>query len=392
MLNIILLGLVSFFSDISSEMAYPLIPLYLTSAFGATPVLIGIIEGIAESLASLLKVFSGHLTDKYNKKKSVAFVGYAAGLIYKIGLVLSASWAGVLIGRIVDRVGKGIRTAPRDVLVAESTEKGNLGKSFGIHKAMDMAGSAAGILMSFFLITHLGDGVHQYKEIFLFSGVFSIIGLIILLFVKEKKQVHTIQSNRITFIKDLKKMDHNLKFYLLITLIFTLGNSSNSFILLRAKNIGFKDNYVILLYFIYNITAAIFAIPFGKLSDKIGRKKVLILGYLSFSLVYAGFAFSNSKALLIAVFVLYGFYTALITGAERAMIVEISPPELKGTFLGLHATIVGIALLPASIIAGVLWHSFGPSAPFILGALLSFTAAILLLNIKKNRQNVKTEE
>ena len=174
MWNVILLGLVSFFSDISAEMVYPIIPLYLTSTFGATPILIGLIEGIAESLASLLKVFSGYITDKWGKKKPIAFVGYAAGLVYKVALILAGSWGGVLGARVIDRVGKGIRTAPRDVMVCDSADENNLGKAFGIHKALDMAGSAIGIFISFLLLENSGKNI-AYKELFTISIIPAIL-------------------------------------------------------------------------------------------------------------------------------------------------------------------------------------------------------------------------
>ncbi|SDO07569.1 MFS transporter [Acetanaerobacterium elongatum] len=382
MLNIVLLGLTSFFSDISSEMVYPLIPLYLTSVLGATPALVGIIEGIAESLASLLKVFSGYITDKKNNKKPVAFCGYATGLVYKLALLLATSWAGILVARVIDRLGKGIRTAPRDVLVSESADKNTMGRAFGIHKALDMAGSAAGILIAYLLLAN-SAGAFDYKKLFIISIVPAIIGLAVLLFVKEKKQHEA--KEREQFWKRMKELDGNLKLYLLVAFIFTLGNSSNTFLLLRAKDVGFNDTNVVLLYFLYNITAALLSVPFGRLSDRIGRKRVLVAGYLVFAAVYAGFAFVSNSAVLVGIFILYGFYTAMTAGVERALIAEIAPPRLKGTMLGLHATIVGIALLPASVIAGFLWNLLGASAPFLLGASLSLIAAVILMLLLNRR-------
>lgn len=376
MFNIILLGLVSFFSDVSTEMVYPLIPLYLTSVFGATPVLIGIIEGIAESFASLLKVGSGYITDRYAHKKPIAFLGYATGLIYKLALIIATSWNGILAARIIDRVGKGIRTSPRDVLVAESTEPHQLGKAFGIHKALDMAGSALGILFAFCIMAGF-FGTYNYRQLFLLSTIPAGIGLCFLFFVKEKKQVHN-SKTREKFWLHIKEIDGNLKLYLLVTFFFTLGNSSNVFLLLRAKSVGFTDANVVLLYLLYNIVASLLSIPFGRLSDRIGRKKILLGAYLIFSFVYLGFGFANSPFLFIFIFGLYGVYTAMSAGAERAMIAEIAPNTLKGTVLGLHATIVGVALLPASVIAGFLWNTFGASAPFLFGAGLSLLACILL--------------
>lgn len=386
MLNIILLGLVSFFADVSTEMVYPLIPLYLTSVFGATPALIGFIEGIAESLASLLKVFSGYVTDRYQKKKRLAFIGYAGGLVYKLALLVAGSWFGILGARMIDRIGKGIRTTPRDVLVCESADSRQMGKAFGIHKAMDMAGSALGILAAYLLLIYMKsvNGHFDFKRVFALSVIPALLGLGMFLFIREKKCSQPTNA-REPFWKNVRKLDGQLKLYLLVAFLFTLGNSSNTFLLLRAKNVGFDDISVILLYLIYNASASVLAIPMGRLSDRIGRKKLLVPGYLVFALVYMGFALAFSKPFMIAIFALYGVYTAMITGVERAYIAEISPPELKGTMLGLHATIVGVALLPASIIAGFLWDWFGAPVPFIFGACLALAASVILFFLMKTR-------
>ena len=383
MWNVILLGLVSFFSDISAEMVYPIIPLYLTSAFGATPALIGLIEGIAESLASLLKVFSGYITDKWGKKKPIAFVGYATGLVYKIALIFAGSWGGNLGARVSDRVGKGIRTAPRDVMVCDSADGNNLGKAFGVHKALDMAGSAVGIFLSYLLLQNAANTA-AYKELFSISIIPAILGLLMFLFIKEKR-THVAMNKREPFWQNIKKLDGQLKLYLFVALLFTLGNSSNAFLLLRAKSVGFADNQVILLYLVFNVIASILSIPLGRLSDRVGRKKLLVSGYIVFSIVYLGFALASSQVTILLSFILYGFYSAMITGVERAYIAEISPKDLKGTMLGLHSTIVGIALLPASLIAGLLWDGFGASSPFLFGSAMSLIAALILLLFMKNQ-------
>lgn len=382
MLNIVALGLVSFFADISSEMVYPIIPLYLTSVFGATPALVGIIEGIAESLASLLKVFSGYITDKYKKKKPIALIGYAASLVYKIALIFAGSWTGILGARVIDRIGKGVRTTPRDVMVSESAEKNQMGKAFGVHKALDMAGSAIGIFSAYYILKS-SQGNFDYKNIFLMAIIPAAISLFMFLLVKEKPDTR-VAKEREPFWNNIKKLDSQLKMYLLVAFVFTLGNSSNTFLLLRAKSVGFDDTTVILLYFLYNITASILAIPLGKLSDKLGRKRILVSGYIVFSVVYLGFVFALNKTVIAAAFVLYGVYTAMTAGVERAFIAEISPKELKGTMLGLHSTIVGIALLPASTIAGFLWNLFGARVPFIFGAGMSLCAALILIIFMKN--------
>jgi MFS family permease len=387
--------MVSFFADLSTEMVYPLIPLYLTSVFGATPALVGLIEGIAESLASLLRVFGGYISDKFKRKKPIAFAGYSTGLIYKVALLFAGSWAGVLAARVIDRFGKGIRTAPRDVLVSESGGDMKLGHSFGLHKMLDMAGSAAGILGAYFIM-RAGDGEYRYKSIFVFSAIPMLFALALFIFIRETGKGVAAKSGTIKdgadgvaaggesrqkplrVFEGLRNLDGRLKLYLTVVFIFTLGNSSNTFLLLRAGNVGFDAATVVLLYFLYNIVSSLLSLPFGRLSDRLGRKRVLVAGYLVFSIVYAAFAWAGSKATIVAAFALYGVFTAATAGVERAFIAELAPRELKGTVLGLHSTIVGIALFPASLIAGLLWNAFGPVAPFALGAGLSLVAALSL--------------
>jgi MFS family permease len=383
MLNVILLGLVSFFADISSEMVYPLIPLYLSSRFGATPLLVGFIEGIAESLASLLKVFSGYLTDRTQKKKPIAFLGYSTGLIYKLALIFANSWIAILGARVIDRVGKGIRTTPRDVMVAESAQKDRTGTAFGVHKAMDMAGSALGILIAYFLVKN-SLGNTNYPFIFLISMIPAGLSLVMFFFIKEQKH-HQIKK-REPFWKHFITLPKSLKWYLLVVFLFTLGNSSNTFLLLKAKNIGFSEANVIFLYFLYNISASLLAIPAGRRSDQIGRKPVLIAAYVVFALVYFGFAVVNRTEVMVGLFILYGVYTALITGVERAYISEIAPQEVRGTLLGLHGTIIGLTLFPASMIAGVLWTMIDASAPFIFGGSLALAAALTLGFVMKDNR------
>jgi MFS family permease len=385
--NIFFIGLISFFTDISTEMVYPLIPLYLVSVFGATPALIGIIEGIAESLASLLKVYSGYLTDRFQKKKALAFSGYSTGIIYKFALIFAGSWLGILGARVIDRIGKGIRTAPRDVLVSDSADKNNMGKAFGLHKTLDMLGAGLGILITYFIIKNLNEN-YNFKTIFAFSIIPAVLGLIMFIFVKEKKEAREIKK-REPFWKNINKINGQLKFYLVVVFLFTLGHSSSAFFVLKAKAIGFDDANVILLFFVFHAVAAVFSFPFGKLSDKIGRKNLLVPGYIAFSLCYFGFAFASTKLALGIVFGLYGIYTAMIAGVERAFVAEIAPPELKGTMLGLHSTVAGIAFLPASIIAGFLWNKFGSTVPFSFGAILALISAILLIIFMKNNTGEK---
>ena len=367
--NIVLLGLVSFFTDISTEMVYPILPLYLSSIMGATPTIIGIIEGIAESLASVVKLFSGIIADKYGNKKRLAFFGYSSSVLNKIIILLSVTWAGVLCARIIDRFGKGIRTAPRDALIAESAHKSQLGKAYGLHKGLDLLGTAVGILLAYIILSR---NASDYKKIFLYSLIPAAIGIICIIFVKDRKE----KTAKKPVVFKWRTLDKRLKLFLVFIFIFTLGNSSNAFILLRAYNAGFTAQNAILLYFLYNIVASALSYPFGNLSDKIGRKNILCAGYFLYGIVYFGIGLFSDKPLFIALFVIYGFYTALTTGVERALIVEIVPETQKASALGLHAAIVGIGLLPASIIAGLLWDSINQSMPFLFGGTLAFITSI----------------
>lgn len=383
MKNILLLSIVSLLIDMSSEMVYPIIPIFLTTVLGATPSIVGIIEGIAESLASLLKTWSGYIADKYRNKKALTFLGYSGAIFYKLALLLATSWPAILVARIVDRAGKGIRTAPRDALIAESSDGKKLGGSFGFHKMFDMLGSALGILIAYFLISGVAGQAIDYRRIFLISIIPAVLGVCALIPIREKR-IERKSVKKPEF--NIRALDPRLKAFLVIIFFFTLGNSSNAFLLLRAQNAGWDAKSVILLYFLFNITASIFAFPLGRLSDRIGRRALLTVGYAFYGLVYIGFAVIATKQGMIALFAVYGLYTALTSGAERALISEISPSSLKGTMLGVYATVSGIALLPASIIAGVLWDVIGPAAPFWFSGILGLCAALavsIVLHVKK---------
>ncbi|MDR0503603.1 MAG: MFS transporter [Treponema sp.] len=381
MSNVILLGLVSLFTDISTEMVYPILPLYLTAFLGAGPAIIGIIEGIAESIASIIKLFSGIVSDRYGHKKRLAILGYASSTLNKIIILFSAAWTGVLAARIVDRFGKGIRTAPRDAMIAEAADKSRLGKAYGLHKGLDLLGTAIGILLAWLILAGFifpgGEELGRYRMIFILSLVPAFIGLVILMFVKDNVQKST--GKTIAF--NWKNLDRRLKLFLVFIFIFTLGNSSNAFILLRAYNAGFSPGGAILLYFVYNMTGSLLSYPAGTLSDKFGRKNILCTGYFLYGVVYTGIGLLSDNTAFISLFVIYGIYTALTAGVERALIVDIAPPEHKAGALGLHAAIVGIGLLPASIIAGLLWEWLGPSAPFLFGGSLAFVTCIAVFFI-----------
>ena len=372
MFNVIITGITSFLTDISSEMIYPLLPLYLTTQLGASPAIVGLIEGIAESLASLLKVFSGYISDRVQKRKGLAMLGYASSTVGKFLLFLSTSWVWVLGGRVVDRFGKGVRTAPRDALIADSTAKERRGRAFGLHRALDTAGAVVGVgLAYYFLTTRQGD----YKAVFLYSLIPAALGVAVLSLARETKAVKATASERpLSF--NWSALPTRLKAFLAVVLLFTLGNSSNQFLLLRAKNLGFPPASVLLLYMAYNIIYALFSYPAGRLSDRIGRKSLLVAGYIFYGLVYFGFALVREASYLWLLFAAYGLYIALTEGVQKALMADLAPVELRATLIGLHATFVGIGLFPASFLAGVLWDAFGAPAPFYFGGAMGLLAAL----------------
>lgn len=372
MLNIILLGITSLLTDISSEMVYPILPIYLVTKLGASPAILGFIEGIAESLASLIKVFSGYFSDKIKSRKPFTILGYASSSVGKFFLYISTSWLYVLAARVIDRFGKGVRTAPRDALIADSSLEGRRGAAFGLHRAMDTVGATVGVLFAYFLVTRYQG---EFKNIFLFSLVPAFLGVVFLFFVKEKK-VHRVGGQRQKLELKWNALDKRLKLFLIFSFIFTLGNSSNQFLLLRAKNLGSPLSLVILFYLVYNLTYAAVAYPASRLSDRIGRKKLLVAGYLFYGLVYLGFAVNNSPNNFWFLFGIYGLYVGFTEGVEKALVSDMAPQGLRATAIGLHATLVGVGLLPASILAGMLWKFFGPAAPFWFGGFMGVVASI----------------
>jgi len=376
MRNVILLGITSFLTDLSSEMIYPLIPLYLTITLGATPSVLGFIEGVAESLASLLKVFSGTLSDRLRRRKPLTIAGYSFSVIGKVLLYLSSSWGVVFCGRAVDRIGKGIRTAPRDALISDSSAKEIRGRVYGLHRAMDTCGAVSGIVVAYFLVSSFKDS-GGYRFIFILALAPAILGVIMLFFTKEKIVVGRVSSS----IRDRYSwwdLEKKLRYFLIISFIFTLGNSSNMFILLRAKNVGFSSEKVILLYLLYNIIYAVVSYPAGIISDKVGKKTLIVVGYFLYSIVYLLLAVvaSLTSSLMWFIFCLYGIYMGLTEGVEKAYISVLSPVEKRATILGLHSTLVGVGLFPASLVAGFLWSNIGPAAPFFFSSLIATIAAI----------------
>lgn len=378
--NLLLVGLASLLTDMSTEMVYPILPLFLTATLGASPRVLGLIEGIVEATASLTRVMSGWISDVMGKRKPFAVGGYAMSVLGKLSLYLAASWPLVLGGRVLDRFGKGIRTAPRDALLAESVPSDQRGRAFGFHKAMDTLGAVLGVICAYFLVR---AGQAELRTVLKWSLAPAALAVVVLCFLRETGQGRHAASKRprVKLSDAWHRAPSRLRLFYLIVFLFALGGSSNQFLLLRARGMGFSDADTILLYLVYNLTYLVFSYPAGKLSDRIGRAPLLIAGYFIYAVSYAGFALVDhlpaSSTSIWLLFAIYGCYIGLTDGVEKALVSDMSPSDARATFLGLHATITALGLFPASLIAGWLYDSVSPSAAFMFGSACALVAGVL---------------
>ena len=344
--NILIVGLISLFTDISSEMVFPLIPLYLVF-LGGGGFIVALVEGAAETTASLLKVFSGYWSDKIKKRKPFVFAGYSLSTITKPLFALANSWPLVLFVRVFERIGKGIRTAPRDAIIAESCDSCVRGKGYGFHRTMDSFGAILGATIAFILFPKFG-----FKNIFLYAFIPGIIAVICILFIKEKQTITECKEKKVSSIKiSFKQLPLNLKIFIFIASVFTIGNFGYAFLMLRTK-MGYSNDTAILFYLIFLITSTILSIPSGILSDKIGRKPVIITGYFMFALICIILIFYSTFYILLLCFIMFGIFSAMIEGVQRAYVVDLSPTELKATALGTFHTSIGLIALPGILIGG----------------------------------------
>ncbi len=386
--NVIWLALVSFFTDISSEMTLTTLPLFLTDVLGVRTAIVGLIEGLAETTASIMKIFSGYISDRIGKRKWLTFAGYGLSAVSKPFLYFAASWEAVLGIRFADRLGKGIRTAPRDALIADSAGEANRGASFGLHRAGDTAGAFVGLALAAGIIYAsqrfgLAMTRQTYQTLVLIGIIPAFIALLILgLFVREVVAGPR-EGERVRL--TLRGFSPRFKAFLVIIILFTLGNSSDAFLLLRARNVGLSVFQISLMLVAFNLIYALISAPAGALSDRVGRRRLIVAGWLVYGLIYLGFGLARAGWHVWALYAAYGIYYGAVEGTAKALVADIVPADKRGTAYGVYNAAVGLSAFPASFIAGVLWQGvggwqgFGPSAPFYFGAALALLAVVLLV-------------
>ncbi len=371
--QVILLGLVSLFTDMASEMLYPVTPIFLTVVLGSSMAVVGLIEGIAELTAGILKGYSGNLSDKLRKRSIFVVIGYSISALSKPLPGIFPSIGVVATSRTTDRIGKGIRTAPRDALLASYTNK-NTGAVFGFHRGMDTLGAAIGPLLALLLLSVYPN---NYQLIFLIAFVPSLIAVSLTLTVKDNIIVKD-KKDRKNFLLFFKESSKTFKKIILLLTLFALVNSSDVFLILKSRAVTSSSSLAIIGYVFYNLVYAFISYPVGKISDKLGKKKILITGFIIYSFVYLGFALANNLTIIFVLFAFYGIYAASTEGIAKAWVSDLIPDENRGTAIGILTMTTSIAIMLGSFLAGVLWDAFGSAVPFLLSSIVSFILALLL--------------
>jgi MFS family permease len=370
--NVFILGLVSFLTDVSSEMIYPLLPLFVTSVLGGSAAFLGAIEGVAESTAALLKLASGIVSDRVTERKRLVLAGYTLSSISRPLIALAASPLAVLLVRFSDRIGKGIRTSPRDALIADSTDRSLWGKAFGFQRSLDHAGAIVGPLVATGLLVLFSPNL---RTIFLLAAIPGFLAvLLIIAKIREVPRRSTLTNGWGGGVVP----NRGIRTYLLILLLFTLGNSSDAFLLLRAGQMGVAPARIPLLWTFFHLAKMLSSMPFGTLSDRIGRRGVTIAGWGVYSLAYAGFALASSELHIWLLFAWYGLFYGMTEGVEKAYLSDMVEPSERGSAFGWYNGAVGIGALPASLIFGLIWQKASPQAAFTFGAGLAALATMLL--------------
>ncbi|MDA8162282.1 MAG: MFS transporter [Desulfobacteraceae bacterium] len=373
--NVFVSGLVSFFMDISSEMIYPLVPLFLANTLGVNKSVIGLIEGVAESTASILKVLSGWLSDRIGNRKWLTAAGYAISTASRPILALAPGWRHVMASRFMDRFGKGVRTAPRDAIIADSTERAFLGRAFGFHRAMDTMGAMLGPALAFSILLVFPNNYRLIFWLSILPGAIAV--LLIILFIEERRGTEPEGLHRPA--PAIMHLNRRFKWFIVIAAIFALGNSSDAFLILRAQQLGVSAREIPIIYLLFNLIYSLSALPAGMAADKFGRRRIIFLGFMLFSAVYCGFGTARNKTAVWFLFAAYGVFMGLSEGVQKAFVAAIIPPERKATAFGIYNTIIGAAMLPASLVGGWLWDHIAPAATFYFGAATSAVAGISFL-------------
>ena len=370
--NVLILGLVSLLTDVSSEMIYPLLPLFLTTVLGGGPAFLGIIEGIAESTASLLKLVSGIVSDRLPGRKKLVLAGYAISSLARPLTGVALTPLSVLFIRFADRIGKGIRTSPRDALIADSVAPGGRGKAFGFHRSMDHAGAIVGPLIATLLLTWFTSDL---RTVFLLSAIPGGAAVLLIIF----KVRDTARKMAATGTSLGAFPTGQLRTYLVILFIFTLGNSSDAFLLLRAGQLGVSAPHIPLLWMFFHLVKMSSSLPFGALSDRVGRRSVILAGWGVYACAYAGFALATTELHIWLLFALYGLFHGLTEGVEKALVADLAEASERGRSFGWYNFAVGIGALPASLLFGLIWQRLNAPAAFIFGAGMAAIAAVAFL-------------
>ena len=377
------LSLVSFLNDTSSEIIYPLLPAFLSLTLGATPFAIGLIEGLAESVASILKLFSGYLSDKFGNRKLPVFLGYSLAAVVRPLLAFVTSWQQVLVVRMTDRIGKGIRGAPRDALLAATVSEDKRGLAFGFNRAADHLGAVVGPVFAFVLLTYFAADsskptAQEYQQVFLFASIPVAIGLFVIVFFVREKKKPVDEADAVPIKFSLRAFDSNFKRFLVVIALFTLSNSTDAFLLLRAEQTGVAPAMLPLLWMVLHFSKVFSSIVAGDLSDKIGRRTLILSGWIIYAFVYAGFAFAATAWHAWVLFIIYGFYFGLTEGVEKALVADLVTEEKRGTAFGFYNLAFGITVFPASLIFGFVWSKFGAAPAFLMSASISVFASAFL--------------
>lgn len=386
--SVYILGVVSFFNDIASEMLYPIMPIFLTQVLGAPVAVVGLIEGLAEASAAIFKTIFGRWSDRLGKRKLFVFSGYLTSALSKVVIAISNIWGFVFFGRVLDKFGKGMRTGARDALLLDASNEKNRGLVFGVHRSMDSAGAIVGPLIALLLLQLFNGNI---REILYIAVIPSLIGVILISFVRETKHPKIKKVSITPLLKiSFKTLPRELKIFLIASGLFALGNSSDSFLILQSKNLGLSLTLVVLAYVVYNIVYSFASVPAGVIADKIGPKRVFIVGIIIYILVYAGFAINRSTENIWWLFAVYGLYIALTDGVSKALVGQYINKKDAGGIYGLLQTISSLGVVLASIIGGVLWSVVGPWATFAFGATSAALALLVFIfatfmNIKRGR-------